>query len=582
VATFSGAPSSPPPETGTNANCTGSVTTAFASEVTTVTDQSGKKRRSTVDGLGRGGLNGLTGQKPGDPLKTYASSFSYTAHGAVGAMQLGNTKWEHTTFNSRLQPEQIGLGTGSSSDSSILRLDYGFGPAGTNNGNVMSQRIVIGGTTPLDVTQFYTYDELNRLKQARETITNGAEQWKQDYDYDRYGNRAVNPTSTIIPKPLLTPQSLNDFVWPGGIINNRIKLSTFDYDLAGNLEGDPETGANGMVYDGENRMTSYTKAGATTTYSYDGDGRRVRKVAGTGPSAVTTVFVYNVVGQLIAEYVTDPVPPAPGGGGTSYLTTDHLGSTRVVTSAADAGGNVTIKARYDYLPFGEELPLGTGGRTLGMGHSGADSTRQKFTQKERDSESGLDYFLARYYSGSQGRFTSVDPFNPNLALRGTEFVEWINQPQRWNKFAYALNNPLRFIDENGQDPLEVIKKGAQRLLRLGKALAAKSGGTLNPIVAGAELLFQALNEVFPAIRVDTRNLQYEHEKVVASLASAFFDKSFIGVQNPNAAGIDGILHEGNIPTDGIEAVQLQNNERGGVSRVLEDALDHEQKVQKSG
>ena len=53
---------------------------------------------------------------------------------------------------------------------------------------------------------------------------------------------------------------------------------------------------------------------------------------------------------------------------------------------------------------------GTGGRTTAQGYSASDNVRQKFTQKERDIETGLDYFLARYYSSMQGRFTSPDEF----------------------------------------------------------------------------------------------------------------------------------------------------------------------------
>jgi RHS repeat-associated protein len=66
--------------------------------------------------------------------------------------------------------------------------------------------------------------------------------------------------------------------------------------------------------------------------------------------------------------------------------------------------------------------------------------RQKFTLKERDNETGLDYFLARYYSSIQGRFTSPDP----LLASGS-----IYDPQTWNHYSYTLNNPLKYIDPFG-------------------------------------------------------------------------------------------------------------------------------------
>ncbi|MEK6286383.1 MAG: RHS repeat-associated core domain-containing protein, partial [Acidobacteriota bacterium] len=197
-------------------------------------------------------------------------------------------------------------------------------------------------------------------------------------------------------------------------------------------------------YDGENRQTKFNST--VGQYFYDGDGRRVKKIDGSG----TTVFVYNVGGQLIAEYHNDPVPAPPGGGGTSYLTSDHLGSTRVVTKS-----DGSVKARYDYLPFGEELGATIGGRTVGTGYGAADGTKQKFTQKERDSESGLDYFLARYYSSAQGRFTSVDPLMASAS---------VTAPQSWNRYAYAFNNPLRFIDPDGQE-VKVLDEKALEYIR---------------------------------------------------------------------------------------------------------------------
>jgi RHS repeat-associated protein len=157
----------------------------------------------------------------------------------------------------------------------------------------------------------------------------------------------------------------------------------------------------------------------------------VKKVTG----GVTTVFVYNVAGQLIAEYDSLTTSP-PGSGGTSYLTTDHLGSTRVVT-----GQDQSVKARHDYLPFGEEVASNIGGRLTAKGYTANDPTQQRFTQKERDAESGLDYFLARYYSGAQGRFTS-----PDEPLSGQDE----NDPQTWNLYTYTSNNPLPRYDPDGR------------------------------------------------------------------------------------------------------------------------------------
>ena len=62
----------------------------------------------------------------------------------------------------------------------------------------------------------------------------------------------------------------------------------------------------------------------------------------------------------------------------------------------DVTGTLANIKRHDYLPFGEELFAGSGGRTVGMGYAGGDGVRQQFTSKERDTESGLDFAEARY------------------------------------------------------------------------------------------------------------------------------------------------------------------------------------------
>jgi RHS repeat-associated protein len=386
---------------------------------------SGRVITTGYDSAGR--LASVTGQKSGEPNKTYSSQFTYTPHGAIASVTLGNNLVEATTFNGRLQPTFIKLGT-TPNPTSVLQLgdEYTSECQTGNNGNVMRQTITAPG---LSLTQDYCYDSLNRLSSASE---NSGANWSQTYGYDRWGNRWVS-ASTGYTLSSLTP-TLSTHI---SATNNRLVMGPSHYDLAGNLDIDAQNRT--FTYDGENRQITFNTT--VEQYFYDGDGRRVKKIDST---TGTTVFVYNVGGQLIAEYHSDPVPSPAGGGGTSYLTSDHLGSTRVVTRA-----DGSVKARYDYLSFGEELGSGIGGRTVALGYSAADSTNQKFTQKERDNESGLDYFGARYYSSAQGRFTTAD-----FLIESARTAK----PQSWNRYAYVLNNPIRLIDPDGLEEDDDDKK----------------------------------------------------------------------------------------------------------------------------
>ena len=389
---------------------------------TAMTYPSGRVITSEYDGAGR--LSGVRDQSSGVYYAGAASTdatnrLQYAAHGAVSVMKLGNGLWEHTSFNSRLQTTQIGLGT-SSTDSSTMGLSYNYGTT-NNNGNLQSVSYSGGG---LSYTQSFGYDALNRLTTSNE---NSGSSWSQTNGYDQYGNRWID--------------------YGGGIHNlsfstttNRITTSGYTYDSAGNLTNDS---IHSYGFDAENKIK--TVDGVSGVYGYDGDGNRVRKNFALGEQVR---MVYSG-GQLLAEYdlstgalkkeyvygakgLIATIEPSTG---TRYATADNLGSPRVVTSSSGS-----VVSRHDYMPFGEEIGVTVGGRTSGMGYSVVDGERQKFTQKERDIETGLDYFGARYYGSTQGRFTSPDP----LLSSGTVF-----DPQSWNRYSYTSNNPLKYTDPTG-------------------------------------------------------------------------------------------------------------------------------------
>ena len=82
-----------------------------------------------------------------------------------------------------------------------------------------------------------------------------------------------------------------------------------------------------------------------------------------------------------------------------------------------------------------------------------DAICHKFTGKERDAESNLDYFGARHYGSGFGRFLQPDePF----ADQDT------GDPQSWNMYFYVRNNPLSSVDFDGRMHQNCVDKGDQR------------------------------------------------------------------------------------------------------------------------
>ncbi|MFL6207437.1 MAG: RHS repeat domain-containing protein [Pyrinomonadaceae bacterium] len=388
---------------------------------------SGRVVNTEYDSAGRiAGVRKQDGNYYAGAGPTDENRIMYAAHGAIKSLRLGNGLWETVAYDdNRLQPTSIKLGTEQDS-ADRLQLSYDYGA--NNNGNLRTQTITVptvNGVSGFTATQTYGYDFVNRLKTMSE-----AGGFSQTYDYDPYGNRAL--TGGWVPDQSLTPQQLSVYNQD----NNRLRSR--EYDDAGNVTRDGLNQGHTFQYDGENRMVGFDGGASPVTlgvgYSYDGDGRRVKKVT----AGSTTVFVYSAGGQLVAEYSSN-APPLPGG--TSYFTTDNLGSPRAITNASGA-----VTSRHDYFPFGEEIPAGADGRrNTSQKYVIAGNVRQKFTGYERETETGLDYAQARYYASVQGRFTSADPLASSAKP---------THPQTWNRYAYGLNNPLRFTDPNGMSFLD--------------------------------------------------------------------------------------------------------------------------------
>ncbi len=385
--------------------------------------------KTQTDDLGR--LSKVTSQNPNQFEKTLISNLAYTSFGGVSQAKLGNGRWESMQFDGKtLQTTQIGLG-GSAGNTSLLKLEYNYGTTtattSDNNGSLRQQKITVAGASA-PIVQNYSYDSLNRLQSATETANNTSTvTWKQTFDYDRFGNRRFDANNTT------TLPANNGIYNPNIGADNKFLVSEgYNYDSEGNLTSNPESQL--FQYDAENHQTQVTNTAAQTSanYQYDGGGKRVRKTFGNEE----TIFVYDAFGKMIAEYsnVIDTTRPKT----TSYLTTDALGSPRIITNSIGQ-----VISRHDYMPFGEEVTANVGGRTTTQGYAGNDGVKQKFTGYERDIESGLDYAQARYFSSKHGRFTSVDPLAASANVK---------DPQTLNRYSYGNNSPYKFTDPLGLSP----------------------------------------------------------------------------------------------------------------------------------
>jgi|GEM_PF-4530997 len=179
------------------------------------------------------------------------------------------------------------------------------------------------------------------------------------------------------------------------------------------------------------RLATWTppKAPKTTRFTYDGDGGRVKKelLASDSSLITSTTYIgglYEKTGSLATKYVMlgDQRVATRDSSGTYFIHTDHLGSSNVIT---DATG--TLKQLLEYTPYGS-VKLNQG--NIDLSH--------KFTGQRLDDTTGLYFYNARYYDHTCGRFISAD-----------SIVQNPSNPQTFNRYSYAGNNPVVFVDPSG-------------------------------------------------------------------------------------------------------------------------------------
>ena len=402
--------------------------------VTSWTDAFSTTFSATYNGAGQmtSVTNSLSNTNYPSPM---VSAATYNAPGLLTSETIGSgtgSLAENRSYNNRLRPTTLSDGAAYSFNISKYAPD----------GNILAVTDSVNGEWGYGTGISYTggYDDFNRLLTAV-PAWQGA--WSYSYAYDRYGNRwqqNLNGTGGSGPAFSTTFDS-----------NNHVSDGSVTYDAAGNVMRDA---FYSYTYDFHHRILSTLSlsSGVLTCYLYDINGRRVQKVTaatacGYPPTGGTSLYyVYDSSGHVIDEV------SAPSGGTGSWTREEvYAGGRHLATFTPGTSGQAywdladwlgTERARVNAvtgavsekctsLPWGDNLQC-----------SSTDISPLHFTGKERDSESGNDYFGARYNSPSLGRFMSPDPDNAGAVYRF---------PQTWNAYPYVLNNPLNATDPAGLD-----------------------------------------------------------------------------------------------------------------------------------
>jgi RHS repeat-associated protein len=332
-----------------------------------------------------------------DSSNNTVASATYDQNSLLSQLTWGS--FSETRLYNNLQ--QLTHLTTTQGGTGIMDMQYLY-TAGGNNGRVAQ---TIDGIT-LD-TQTFTYDALNRLTGVGSSIGNN-----EAFTYDGFGNMTSSQFGN---------QAAQNYTYNGS--NQR---SGYTYDANGNVT---QAGQTGYSWDVENRMTSNGAA-------YDPWGKRVETWVS---SQQPLYYFYSITGQRLATFVQNEdgtLSTARDSRTTNFEVNRYFGGKLIQSNglsvATDRLGSVRANSygdRMAYLAYGQER----GGDT-------ADG-REKFGTYYRDGL-GLDYADQRYY-GQQGMFLSPDPAGMSATT--------LSIPGSWNRYGYALADPVNFLDPHGLD-----------------------------------------------------------------------------------------------------------------------------------